>query len=82
MGDYQFILQDGGMIGAMFAPGEREPAWRYCFRTADLDRSIDAVKAGGGEILFGPTEVPGGGMIIQANDPEGAFFMLIEGGQQ
>jgi hypothetical protein len=31
--------------------------------------------------LFGPTEVPGGGLIIQANDPDGAFFMLIEGGQ-
>lgn len=82
MGDYQFIEQDGRMIGAMFAPGERQPAWRFCFRTADLNRSIEAVKSGGGEILAGPMEVPGGGMIVQANDPDGAFFMLIEGGQQ
>jgi hypothetical protein len=79
MGDYQFIHQDGQMIGAMFAPPDRQPAWRFCFRVENLDRSIEAVRAGGGEILFGPTEVPGGGMIIQATDPQGAFFMLIEG---
>lgn len=81
MGDYQFILANGVRIGAMFAPGERMPAWRFCFRVESLERSMDAVKAGGGEILFGPTEVPGGGRIIQATDPEGAFFMIIEGGQ-
>ncbi|MGZ2411943.1 uncharacterized protein ACUXST_001364 [Sphingomonas sp. F9_3S_D5_B_2] len=81
LGDYQFIENDGDTIGAMFAPPDRQPAWRYCFRVENLERSIEAVRSGGGEILFGPTEVPGGGMIIQANDPEGAFFMLIEGGQ-
>jgi len=82
MGDYQFIHQDGRMIGAMFAPPDRQPAWRFCFRVDNLEHSIDAIRTGGGEILFGPTEVPGGGMIIQATDPQGAFFMLIEGGQQ
>jgi predicted enzyme related to lactoylglutathione lyase len=82
MGDYQFIHQGGRRIGAMFAPPDRQPAWRFCFRVEKLDKSIEAVRAGGGEILFGPTEVPGGGMIIQATDPQGAFFMLIEGGQQ
>jgi uncharacterized protein len=40
------------------------------------------VRAGGGEVLFGPVEVPSGGHIIQANDPQGAFFMIIEGGQK
>ncbi len=82
MGDYQFIEQGGRMIGAMFAPQDRPPAWRFCFRVASLEKSIDAVRSGGGEVLFGPTDVPGGGRIIQANDPQGAFFMLIEGGQQ
>jgi predicted enzyme related to lactoylglutathione lyase len=82
MGEYQFILQDGQMIGAMFAPPDRQPAWRFCFRVEDLERSIEAVRESGGEVLFGPTEVPGGGRIIQANDPQGAFFMLIAGGQQ
>lgn len=81
MGDYQFLEHGGRTIGAMFAPGDRQPAWRFCFRTANLERSTEAVKAGGGQVLFGPTDVPGGGTIIQAADPEGAFFMLIEGGQ-
>lgn len=82
MGDYQFILEGGRRIGAMFAPPGRRPAWRYCFRTENLERSIEAVNSGGGRIEFGPTEVPGGGRIIQATDPEGAFFMVIEGGEQ
>lgn len=82
MGDYQFIEQGGEMIGAMFAPGDRQPAWRFCFRTESLERSIEAVNSGGGQVLFGPTEVPGGGRIIQATDPDGAFFMVIEGGAQ
>jgi predicted enzyme related to lactoylglutathione lyase len=82
MGDYQFIHQEGQVIGAMFAPPDRQPAWRFCFRVENLNRSIEAIRSGGGEIHFGPAEVPGGGMIVQATDPEGAFFMLIEGGRQ
>ena len=81
MGDYQFIEQGGRMIGAMFAPPDRKSAWRFCFRVENLDRSIAAIRSGGGEMLFGPTEVPTGGMIVQASDPEGAFFMLVEGGR-
>lgn len=82
MGDYQFIKQEGQVIGAMFAPPDRPPAWRFCFRVENLERSIEAIRSGGGEILFGPAEVPGGGMIVQATDPQGAFFMIIEGGQR
>jgi len=81
MGDYQFIEHGGRTIGAMFAPGDRQPAWRFCFRVENLERSIEAVQSGGGQILFGPTEVPTGGRIIQATDPQGAFFMVIEGGR-
>jgi hypothetical protein len=82
MGDYQFIHANGERIGAMFAPGDLRPAWRFCFRVESLERSIDAIRSGGGKILFGPTDVPGGGRIVQANDSEGVFFMVIEGGQQ
>jgi predicted enzyme related to lactoylglutathione lyase len=82
MGDYQFIVHDGVLIGAMFAPPDRQPAWRFCFRVDNLDRSIDAIRSGGGEILAGPMQVPDGGMIVQATDPQGAFFMLVEGGRQ
>jgi len=80
-GDYQFIEQNGQMIGAMFAPQGGQPGWRFCFRVDDLERAIEAVKAGGGEVLFGPADVPDGGRIIQAKDPRGVFFMLVAGGQ-
>ena len=34
--------------------------------------------AGGGAVLNGPMEVPGGAWIIQASDPQGAMFALIQ----
>ena len=80
-GDYQFINQGDQMIGAMFAPQGGQAAWRFCFRVESLEKSIEAVRNGGGEVVRGPMDVPNGGRIILANDPEGAFFMVVEGGQ-
>ena len=78
MGDYQLLEHGGGMIGAMMQvqPGS-DPSWNFCFRTDSVDRGLDAIKAGGGTVTFGPAEVPGGGRVVQAFDPEGAAFMII-----
>jgi predicted enzyme related to lactoylglutathione lyase len=35
------------------------------------------VKAGGGQVLNGPMEVPGGDWIVQALDPQGAMFAVV-----
>jgi uncharacterized protein len=35
------------------------------------------VKAGGGKVLNGPMQVPGGGWIINGQDPQGAMFSLV-----
>ena len=35
------------------------------------------MKAGGGQILKGPMEVPGGNWIVQCTDPQGAIFALV-----
>jgi len=35
------------------------------------------VTSGGGKIMNGPMEVPGGDWIIQAQDPQGAWFALL-----
>ncbi|MFL6734292.1 MAG: VOC family protein [Sphingomicrobium sp.] len=75
MGDYQFIEQGGVTIGAMFTPRGLPPMWRYCFRVANLENAMEATKAGGGTITFGPDTVPTGDRIFQALDPEGAHFM-------
>ena len=78
MGDYQFIERDGAMIGAMMKAGpQQRPGWNFCFRTDSVDRGLDAIKAGGGTVTFGPAEVRGGGRVVQAFDPEGAAFMII-----
>ena len=37
----------------------------------------DASRDGGGQVLNGPMEVPGGGWIVQCMDPQGAMFALV-----
>lgn len=78
MGTYQ-ILTLGGPIpfGAMFNRPPQIPVsnWLYYFRVADLDAAIEQTKAGGGKILNGPMDVPGG-RIAQCMDPQGAAFAL------
>jgi hypothetical protein len=36
------------------------------------------VEAGGGQILYGPTAVPGGAWIVHCTDPQGATFALLD----
>jgi uncharacterized protein len=79
MGDYQFLNDENGMIGAVMASaaGDRPSMWTYYFRVADIDAAIRKVEAGGGTIMHGPQEVPGGGFIIIGQDPQAAMFALI-----
>ena len=52
------------------------PFWLYYFNVDDVDAAAQRVKAGGGQILDGPLEVPGGSWIVQCTDPQGAMFAL------
>ncbi len=87
MGDagvYQMYNLGDRMLGGMYdkAPGmpgpggSGPPAWLYYIRVADLDESVRKVADGGGSILVEPMEVPGGGRIAVAMDPQGAAFGL------
>jgi hypothetical protein len=38
---------------------------------------VKRVKIGGGQVVEGPIEVPGGSWIIQCLDPQGALFALV-----
>ena len=40
-------------------------------------RSRRTCQAGGGKVLNGPMQVPGGGWIINGQDPQGAMFSLV-----
>ncbi|EZP72719.1 Glyoxalase [Sphingomonas paucimobilis] len=84
MGSYQLFSMSGAtgfdqMSGGMMPrPKEMpEPAWLFYFAVPDIDAALEKVKAGGGTVLNGPVEVPGGAWIIQATDPQGAMFALV-----
>jgi predicted enzyme related to lactoylglutathione lyase len=74
MGDYKFLSHEGLPIGAAMggASAEQPPYWLNYFRVADIDVAIEAVKTGGGQVLEGPHDVPGGDRVIICRDPQGA----------
>jgi hypothetical protein len=80
MGIYQLFSVDGQQIGGMMnkPPQVPVPAWLYYFTVPDIDAAAERVKKGGGNVLMGPMEVPGGSRIIQAQDPQGAIFALMQ----
>jgi len=78
-GKYRFVYQGGRMIGAIMAkmPQMPMPAWTYYIGVDDIDRAAAAVTDGGGQILHGPIEIPGGEFSLNAMDPQGAAFALV-----
>jgi len=80
MGVYQMFGRPGGvMYGGMFdkpADMPAPPHWLLYVRVADLDAAVDRVRAGGGQVLNGPMEVPGGDRVAQCMDPQGGMFGL------
>jgi uncharacterized protein len=78
MGTYQLFSAGGQTIGGMVTkpPMVPVPFWLYYFNVGDIDAAAKRVKAGGGQILNGPLEVPDGSWIVQCTDPQGAMFAL------
>jgi uncharacterized protein len=79
VGTYQLFSAAGQTIGGMFTKPAMVPVpfWLYYFNIGDVDAAVKRVKAGGGQILEGPIEVPGGRWIVQCVDPQGAIFALV-----
>jgi uncharacterized protein len=79
MGSYQLFTCGGMPIGAMFNSPAATSArfWLFYVNVGDIDAAAVRVSAGGGKILQGPMQVPGGQWIIQAADPQGAGFALL-----
>jgi predicted enzyme related to lactoylglutathione lyase len=77
MGTYQIFTIDGTPMGALFNRPPQIPVsnWLYYFQVGDLDQAVQRVKQGGGQILNGPMDVPGG-RIAQCMDPQGAAFAM------
>lgn len=79
MGKYLFIQHCGVGIGAIMAKMPQMPmsAWNYYIGVDDIDRAVAAVQAGGGQIMHGPMEIPGGEFSANGLDPQGAAFGIV-----
>jgi len=68
-------MGDGGMM--LKGPQMPVSAWMFYFCVDAIRAAVQRVEAGGGKVLNGPMQVPGGGWIIQGQDPQGAMFALV-----
>jgi len=78
MGTYQLVaLAVGDFGGLMGKPSADMPsAWLPYFGVASIDAAVTAITEGGGRVMNGPMEVPGGAYIVQATDPQGAWVAV------
>jgi predicted enzyme related to lactoylglutathione lyase len=78
-GIYQLFSAGGQTIGGMFNRLSTVPAtfWLFYVNVADIDAAAGRVTDGGGKVLNGPMQVPGGDWIVQCSDPQGAMFALV-----
>jgi hypothetical protein len=78
-GLYQMYGLAGRTLGGMFnrprdLPGP--PSWLYYIHVRDVTSAVEMVHRLGGQVCNGPMEVPGGDLIAQCLDPQGAAFAL------
>jgi predicted enzyme related to lactoylglutathione lyase len=73
----QTEMGDGGMMTK--PPHIPVACWNFYFSVDSIGAAVGRVKAGGGQVLNGPMQVPGGSWIINGQDPQGAMFSLVSG---
>jgi predicted enzyme related to lactoylglutathione lyase len=79
MGTYQLFATGAQPTGGMMTKPNTVPVpnWGYYFNVDAINAAIERVKANGGTVLMGPTEVPGPMFVAQCLDPLGAYFALV-----
>ncbi len=80
MGTYQLVALGGVPFGGMMTKMQLEasPHWSTYINVQNLDIAVATVKSGGGQVVNGPMEVPGGSWVAQCIDPQGAMFALVK----
>jgi predicted enzyme related to lactoylglutathione lyase len=79
MGKYRIYgVGDRQLGGMMTMPKESPmpPSWMYYVEVGDLEAALGRATRDGAKVINGPMEVPGGGVIAQLLDPQGAAFAL------
>ncbi|MDX1439763.1 MAG: VOC family protein, partial [Rubricoccaceae bacterium] len=86
LGDYDMFDAGAWPVGGAYTiPKSMEgmpPCWTPYIMTDDLDAACERVTAGGGKIVNGPMEVPGGSHVAVCMDNVGAAFGLHEAGPE
>jgi hypothetical protein len=79
MGLYQTFATGGAPVGGMMTKAEAIPSpfWLYYFNVDDIEAARARASQAGGQILFGPQQVPGGSWILHCRDPQGAMFAMV-----
>ena len=79
MGDYCFVDHGGVRLGAIMQKPAESPiaTWLFYFGVESVAAAKRAIEAGGGKVMMGPHEVPGGDWIVVATDPQGAAFGVV-----
>jgi predicted enzyme related to lactoylglutathione lyase len=83
--DYRMISAPDGMVGGvmeltaeMLAHGAK-PTWLGYFGVDDVDASVAAIVADGGQVQLPAFDVPGVGRLAMVTDPQGVPFYLMRG---
>lgn len=79
MGIYQIFQINGAPVGGIMSrpPNVPGPFWTYYFNVDAIGAAVTRIHTGGGRVVNGPHQVPGGQWIVQAVDPQGASFALV-----
>ena len=81
VGVYQEFGRPGLPLGGIYTKPDHvpfTPRWLIYAKVPDIEASLAAAAAGGGKVLTGPMEIPGGDRIAEIQDPQGASFALHE----
>ena len=82
-GSYDFIDHGGVRLGGILPAQPQAPLqnpnalWLFYFGVRSIAAAKAAIEKGGGKILNGPHQVPGGDWIVVALDPQGAVFGVV-----
>jgi predicted enzyme related to lactoylglutathione lyase len=83
--DYRMIAAPDGQVGGVFTltadmceQGAR-PAWVMYVGVTDVDTSVAAISAAGGQVHVPAFDIPGVGRIAMVADPQGAPFYVMRG---
>jgi hypothetical protein len=82
MGVYTILKLGEEMIGGMLditgrVPEEVPAHWLAYFAVEDTDAAVEKVRSSGGDVPFGPVDIPAGRFAV-VKDPHGAVFAVIQ----